>query len=112
MTKIKNDKSAAAKAQEELQAKKATVEAALEGTEAGAIWNEIKDKDLEMFALPEQKIHQHAAPTVVEPSKLYLLTKASAALPAIETAVGKKYNVERVDRYVVVSRVVIPITQK
>jgi hypothetical protein len=91
---------------------KKTVEEHLAGTEAGAIWNEIKGKPLEMFALPNQTIAQHASPVPVEPNKLYLLTRASSALPAIETAVGKNYTVELVDRYVVVSRTVVPLTQK
>lgn len=107
------DKSANIKRVEaEVAKKKATVEALLEGTEAGAIWNEIKDKTIEMFALPDQVISQYAAPAPVEPSKLYLLTRATAALPAIETALGKKFLVERVDKYVVVSRATTPITQK
>jgi len=84
----------------------------LAGTEAGKIWDEIKDRPVEMFALPDQKIFQYASPALVEPSKLYLVARASSALPAIETAVGKNYTVELVDRYVVVSRTVVPLTQK
>jgi hypothetical protein len=83
-----------------------------ENTEANIIWNEIKDKAIEMFALPEQKISQYAAPVSVEPSKLYLLTRASSVLPAIEAAVGKNYTVELVDKYTVVARTIVSLTRK
>ena len=89
-----------------------TMEEMLSGTEAGNIWDEIKDKPLQMFALPDQKISHYAAPSMVEPSKCYLRTRASSALPAIEAAVGKNYTVEAVDQYVVVSRTVVPLTKK
>jgi hypothetical protein len=92
--------------------KSKTVEDLIANSEAGDIWKEIKDKPIEMFALPDQKIFQHASPAYVEPSKLYLVTRATSVLPAIELAVGKKFNVELVDRYVVVSRVVVPLTQR
>lgn len=105
-------KTLAQKAAADKQAKVATVEQQLAGTEAGKIWDEIKDKDIEMFALPDQKVSHHAAPAIVEPSKLYLLTRSSAVLPSIESACSKKFNVERVDKYVVVSRKETPITQK
>lgn len=112
MTEKKDKQTLAQKTEVEKQAKAQTVEQQLAGTEAGSIWEEIKNKDIDVFALPSQKLSQHCAPAMVEPSKLYLLTRFSAALPAIETACGKKFNVERLDKYVVVSRVQIPITQK
>ncbi len=77
----------------------------LEG-EAAAIWNEIKDKNIDMFALPDQKIHMHCRPTPVEPSKLYLLTTSSAVLPSLEVAVGKGFTVELNDKYTIVARAV------
>jgi hypothetical protein len=107
------DKSANIKKTEEVVAKKkASIESLLEGTEAGAIWNEIKDKTIELFALPNQTIALHAAPALVEPSKLYLLTRSSSVLTAIETAVGKNYTVELADKYTVVGRAVVPLTRK
>lgn len=75
----------------------------LEG-EAAAIWSEIKDKNIDMFALPDQKIHMHCRPLPVEPSKLYLLTSSSAVLPSLEVAVGKGFTVELNDKYTIVAR--------
>jgi len=89
-----------------------TIEEMLVGTEAGAIWNEIKEKTIQMFALPDQRILDHAAPTPVEPTKLYLLTRSTSVLPAIESAVGGNYTVELADRFVVVARAVTPLTRK
>lgn len=76
----------------------------LDGTEAGKIWLEIKDKNINMFALPNQKVHQYCQPKVVEPTKLYLIVSVSSVLPLLEESIGAKYNVELVNKYVVVSR--------
>jgi hypothetical protein len=83
-----------------------TAEQAIEGTEAGKIWAEIKDKPINMFALPNQVIRQYCAPAIVEPSKLYLLSTAGSTLPAIETALGSAFTVEAVDKYITVARAV------
>jgi hypothetical protein len=88
------------------------IDAMLAGTEAGKIWTEIKDRRIEMFSLPDQTIAQYASPAPIEPSKLYLLTRATSVLPAIEQALGGHYTVELADRYVVVSRTVVPLTKK
>lgn len=102
----------AQQAQVELQAKAAQAVVAMTGTEAGVIWDEIKDRNIDMFALPDQKIHMHAAPVSIEPSKLYLVTTSSSVLPSLETAIGKRYTVDLADKYVIVSRAVVPLTKK
>lgn len=78
------------------------------GTVAGEIWKEIKDRNIEMFALPDQVVHMHCHPVAVDPSKLYLLTNSSAVLPSLEVAVGKNYVVELANKFVVVSRAIVP----
>jgi hypothetical protein len=71
-------------------------------TQAELIWEEIKDKQVDIFGLPEQFVDMHCQPVPIEPSKLYLTAKASAFLPSLETALGNKYLVERADKYIVV----------
>jgi hypothetical protein len=73
-------------------------------TTAEKIWEEIQDKNIEMFALPAQKVNQYCKPVTIEPSKCYLLTTATSVLPALEVALGSSYVVERVHQWVVVSR--------
>jgi hypothetical protein len=90
----------------------ANVEKQMTGTESGTIWSEIKNLPIEMFALPGQFVNMHVQPVLVEPSKLYLVSRASSALPAVETALGKKFVVEAVDKYIVVSRAATPLTHK
>jgi hypothetical protein len=78
------------------------------------IWNEIKEKSIDMFALPGQQVNQYYKPVPVEPSKLYLLplvARATCALPSLETAVGVNYIIELVDKYVTVTRAA-PISKK
>jgi hypothetical protein len=84
----------------------------LSGSEAGKIWSEIKEKSIEMFALPDQKVADHCFPVNIEPSKLYLRTKSSAVLPSLEVSCGKNFLVELVDKYVTVTRVTAPLTKK
>lgn len=75
-------------------------------TLAETIWNNIKNKNLEMFALPKQMVNMYCEPIAIEPTKLYLTFTVSAVLPALETALKDLYSVERVDRYIVVSNIV------
>lgn len=77
----------------------------MEGTEAGDIWNEIKDKPISMFALPNQRVHMHCHPLAVEPTRLYLLTNSSSVLPSLEGTLGHNFTVELASRYLIVSRV-------
>lgn len=87
-----------------VRTKPLTAEEMLVGSEAGNIWNEIKGKEIQMFALPSQLVSDYCKPVVVEPTKLYLLTTATSVLPSLEEALGKKFVVESVDKYTVVSR--------
>ena len=80
-----------------------------EGTEAQKIWNEIKDLQIQMFGLPEQSVSHHCTPVTVEPSKLYLVTRSSATLPSLETAIGSRFVVELADKFVIVSRAPKPL---
>ena len=76
----------------------------VEKTEADKIWNEIKGKKIDIFSLPDQIVSQYCKPATVEPSKLYLLVSATSVLPALETAIGPSFVVDRVERFVTVAR--------
>ncbi len=73
-------------------------------TQAEQIWNEIKDKEIHMFSLPSQTVAKHCAPVLIDPSRCFLLFKASATLPALETAIGTDYECNIEHKYIVVSR--------
>lgn len=106
MTKkeAKKEPTQAQQAADKLAAKdKATAEA-IKDTVAGEIWNEIKDKTIEMFALPDQVVSMHCHPVPIEPTKLFLVTNSTAVLPSLETAIGKKYVVELAGQFTVVTR--------
>ncbi len=97
-----------------------TPEEVLAGTDALKIWNDIKDREIFMFALPNQVVSQHAKPVLIDPSVLHLVLMSSAALPSLEEAVGKSdprrgivgYKVEMVDRFVVVTPAPQPLADK
>jgi hypothetical protein len=73
-------------------------------TEAEKIWSEIKDKPISMFALKNAKISDYCLPQTVMPTKCFLITKASAVLPALEEAIGASFVCEAMNKYIVISR--------
>ena len=91
-------------------------------TEAQLIWDEIKDLPIQMFGLPGQTVAQHCNPVWIEPTHLYVTIRASAALPALETALKEHgdnvaavvkrsggvnnsvFTVELADKFVIVTR--------
>ena len=108
----KTEPTLAQQAQSVQAAKDKALAEAMKDTVAGEIWAEIRDKNIDMFALPDQVVSMHCHPVPVEPTKLYLLTNSTSVLPSLEAAIGKKYVVELNDRFVVVSRTPQPITVK
>jgi hypothetical protein len=74
-------------------------------TTAEQIWEEIKDRGIDIFALPEQKVNHYCSPVKIDPSKCYLQFKVGAVLPALEVALGSKYLVEMNNKYITVARV-------
>lgn len=73
-------------------------------TEAEKIWNEISNIELEMFSLPEQTVRKYCTPVTVEPSKLYITASVQAVIPALETAIGKRFDIEKAMKYTIISR--------
>lgn len=80
-----------------------TEETKKDPTTAEKIWSSIKNIHIEMFGLPAQKIDAYCTPIFIDPNKLHLSYKIGALLPALETALASKYNVELADKYIVVS---------
>lgn len=71
---------------------------------AEQIWTEIMNKDILMFALPGRKVADFCQPVLIEPSRCFLLAKASSVLPSLEEAIGKDYECSSVDKYIVITR--------
>ena len=76
---------------------------------AEKIWDEIKDKQVNMFALPNQSISKYLTPSPVEPNKLYVTFTVTSILPALENALGSAYKVETAGRFLAISYVEQPI---
>lgn len=71
---------------------------------ADAIWNQIKDINLNLFALPDQTVAKYCTPIPVEPTKLYLTVKVSSVLTALEDSLGKEFNFDAGGRFIIVTR--------
>lgn len=67
------------------------------------IWEEIKEKQIDVFAMTG-KVSQYCEFVDIDPSKCYVVCKATAALPALETALADKFTVSMVDKYVVIEK--------
>lgn len=73
-------------------------------TEAEKIWNEIKDKEINMFSLPYRKVSDFCQPSLVDPSRCFLLFRASAVLPSLEATLGDAFECTAADKYIIVAR--------
>jgi len=72
--------------------------------EADKIWDEIKDKNIDMFALPNQTVKDHVQKLKVPgASGLYVKLVSSAVLASLETAL-KGFVVESAKKYVIIKR--------
>lgn len=83
---------------------KSTTATGIQLTVGEQIWAEIKDKEILMFAIPGRKVSDFCQPVPLDPSRCFLLSKASATLPALEEAVGKDFECTVADKYIVVTR--------
>jgi hypothetical protein len=102
--KIVREPTLAELAAQQQQENDADMASKMENTVAGEIWNEIKDLKIEMFSLPNQFVHMHCHPVMIEPSKLYLTVNSSAVLPSLEVAVGSKFTADLEGKFVTVAR--------
>ena len=63
-------------------------------TEADQIWNEIKDLEIEMFALPNQRVKNHVKKLAGTADSVVVSLNSPAALPALEATLSaqKQYK--------------------
>jgi len=85
---------------EEKEVKQVTVK-----PESEKIWEEIQDKEINMFSLPNQKIKDHLDPLDIPADRLYAKHRSQAAVSVIAETLGKEYEVDQTDKgYVIVKR--------
>jgi len=68
------------------------------------IWAEIKDKDIDVFAMVS-KVSDYCEYIDIDEKKCYLVCKATAVLPALEMALGSNYKCNSSDKYIVIEKV-------
>lgn len=78
-------------------------------SEAEKIWDEVKNRPIQMFGLPDQFVFQHATFITVEPTSAYVIIRSSATLPSLEAAVAPDFTVELADKFVIIKRVPKPL---
>lgn len=73
---------------------------AKEATAAQKLWNEIKNKKIGVFSLPEQPLHSQSTPVFLDPNILYLEYKNPSFIVSLEAALGPEYKVEHAHKYI------------
>ncbi len=76
-------------------------------TESDKIWNEIKDLQINIFALPNQTVGQHVKRVEINTNELHLKLNSSAAISSLEEKLGqysKSLKLETAGEYVIITR--------
>jgi hypothetical protein len=75
-------------------------------SEGDVIWNEIKGKKIEIFALPNITVDKYFSKKASLPNKLILSYTVGAAIPSLEECLKGKFDIELLDGgYVSISRI-------
>ncbi len=72
-------------------------------TSGKKVWDEIKDKAIDVFAMTS-KVSDFCEYIDIDADKCYVKCKASATLPALETALGAKFQCTAVEKYVLIEK--------
>lgn len=76
---------------------------------AELLWDQIKDVDLNMFALPKQQAHKHLTPNFKFEEALHVTLSSQAVLPVLEEKIkalrfnSKKLLLSQKSQFVVIS---------
>lgn len=73
-------------------------------TEAGKIWDDIKDVAINVFGAEDHKVNKYVQKLDLPGQNLYVKIAVGAALPALENSIGRHFTVELCDGYVMISR--------
>lgn len=73
------------------------------------IWDEIKDKPLDVFAMTST-VSNFCEYVDIDPTKCYIKCKATATLPALETALGVGFQCTMVEKYVLIEKLAMKIS--
>jgi hypothetical protein len=73
-------------------------------TEGELIWEEIKNRSIAIFSLPNQKVSDHVRKLQVAGSSLIVKLNSSSVLPALETATCDKFVTELTDKGYVIMK--------
>lgn len=74
------------------------------------LWNKLKNVQINLFGLPNQKICDYCDPILTDPQKLSLKLKpakktATAIVSALSEALKPHYTVDLVEQYYIISEV-------
>jgi hypothetical protein len=72
-------------------------------TQSDVIWNDIKNIQISLFALPSKNLSEFCKRVTIEPNKCFLVPSVSSLLPMLEEAIGNKYTCETMQKYIIIS---------
>jgi len=77
----------------------------LQSSSEHALWSELKDRQIQAFGLPKQKVCDHVKFKSGAGSKIIVTLRASAILPLLEETFFKEYLFEQSEKYVVITKI-------
>ena len=95
----------ATKKQEETKEVVVAKEVIVEPNFGDKLWEEIKDKPIDMFALPGKRVQDFVSKVMGTANSLLVSVKVGAAIPALEQTLGNTFKVVPDEKYVTVSKV-------
>ena len=72
--------------------------------ESDKIWEEIKDKKINVFALPAKKVSECVEKVNIPANQLYVKITVGAVLTALEETLGEDFTVEMAEKFTIISR--------
>lgn len=68
------------------------------------IWSDLKDREVDMFAIKGKTVKDYVVMKDLHPEKLFLVPKATSLLSYLEDSFGSKYNFTQFEKYIVVEK--------
>ena len=82
---------------------KEMVKEAEKKTNAEIIWDDIKNRNINMFSMI-CKVSSYCNSIPLDPTRCFLTLKVSSVLASLEDELGKEYDFELIDKYVAISK--------
>jgi hypothetical protein len=83
-----------------------------EKTEQDEMWDDIKDRPIEMFGLPNQRVEQHVDRLRIPGAGvLYVKLVSGAVLGSLEAILSNEYEMEQAEKFLIIRKKTPELTE-